>query len=198
LIDASGVENCEDTALPAGDSLPDWCVEPGEVYGAGSSGALDCCCEHVGSVSGQRALRSEPEKSAEGEWCQVEVLFDRVAWLDVGKATLTVCVRTPGPRGRRSETRTFKTTVGWLGGCGIGWSGPGDDRPRWSQRDLLEDAVLLPGRGHDHLAAQRRERQGGPGRKTDVRDADWIAPLVVHGCSAGRSCYRPRSAGCAC
>jgi transposase len=38
-----------------------------------------------------------------------------------------------------------------------------------------------------------------PGRKTDVRDADWIAPLVEHGCSAGRrSCYRPRSAGCAC
>jgi transposase len=41
----------------------------------------------------------------------VEVLYDRVAGLDVGNATLTVCVRTPGPRGRRSETRTFKTTA---------------------------------------------------------------------------------------
>jgi transposase len=45
----------------------------------------------------------------------MEVLYDRVAGLDVGKATLTACVRTPGPRGRRSETRTFKTTVGRCG-----------------------------------------------------------------------------------
>lgn len=40
----------------------------------------------------------------------MEVLFERVAGLDVGKATLTVCVRTPGPGGRRRvvETRTFR------------------------------------------------------------------------------------------
>jgi hypothetical protein len=30
---------------------------------------------------------------------EVEVLYDRVAGLDVGKATLTACVRTPGPAG---------------------------------------------------------------------------------------------------
>ena len=46
----------------------------------------------------------------------VEVLFERVAGLDIGKASLTVCVRTPGPGGRRSsETRTFKTTTRALG-----------------------------------------------------------------------------------
>lgn len=40
----------------------------------------------------------------------MEVLFERVAGLDVGKATLTVCVRTPGPRGnRRADMRTFST-----------------------------------------------------------------------------------------
>ena len=45
----------------------------------------------------------------------MEVMFDRVAGLDVGKESVTVCVRTPGPRGgRRSETRTFKTTTGSL------------------------------------------------------------------------------------
>jgi hypothetical protein len=43
------------------------------------------------------------------------VIFDRVAGLDVGKETVTVCVRTPGARGgRRSETRTFKTMFGSL------------------------------------------------------------------------------------
>src|SRR5687767_3452302 len=57
----------------------------------------------------------------------MEVMFDRVAGLDVGKETLTVCVRTPGPGGgRRSETRTFKTTTGssrvmrdWLVEAGV-------------------------------------------------------------------------------
>jgi hypothetical protein len=39
----------------------------------------------------------------------VEVLFERVTGLDVGKASVTVCVRMPGPRGRRSEVRTFAT-----------------------------------------------------------------------------------------
>jgi transposase len=43
----------------------------------------------------------------------MEVMFDRVAGLDVGKESVTVCVRTPGSRrGRHSETRTFKTMVG--------------------------------------------------------------------------------------
>ncbi len=40
----------------------------------------------------------------------MEVLFERVAGLDVGKAAVTVCVRTPGSGGRRaSEVRTFST-----------------------------------------------------------------------------------------
>ena len=45
----------------------------------------------------------------------MDVLYDRVAGLDIGKATLTVCVRVPGDRGRRlAQTRTFKTTTGSL------------------------------------------------------------------------------------
>ena len=45
----------------------------------------------------------------------MEVMFDRVAGLDVGKESVTVCLRTPGVRGRRhAETRTFKTTFGAL------------------------------------------------------------------------------------
>jgi hypothetical protein len=45
----------------------------------------------------------------------MEVMFDRVAGLDVGKDSVTVCIRTLDPRGcRRSETRTFKTVFGSL------------------------------------------------------------------------------------
>lgn len=57
----------------------------------------------------------------------MDVLFDRVAGIDVGKATLTVCVRTPGTgRKRNSETRTFRTMTrslvvmaDWLEECGV-------------------------------------------------------------------------------
>jgi len=41
----------------------------------------------------------------------VEVLVERCAGLDVGKADLKACVRVPGARGRRQEIRTFATTT---------------------------------------------------------------------------------------
>jgi hypothetical protein len=52
--------------LPTGDVLTHWCAKSGEVYGAGSSGALDRCCDHVGlsPVRGPsgRATRSSPAR----------------------------------------------------------------------------------------------------------------------------------------
>jgi hypothetical protein len=79
---------------------------------------LDCCRE-----STRVCVRAEvpPDRRGEtrvasraGRRDAMEVMFDRVAGLDVGKGSVTVCVRTPGSRGRRSETRTFKTTTGSL------------------------------------------------------------------------------------
>ena len=51
-----------------------------------------------GSVSRQRALRTTPCRSSTGGGISVEMLYERVTGLDIGKATLAVCVRTPGPR----------------------------------------------------------------------------------------------------
>ena len=78
--------------------------------------SLDCCYEHAGRVSWQRSLRTGAVRRwSPHRWREdvMEVMFDRVAGLDVGKESVTVCVRTPGSRrGRRSETRTFKTMTG--------------------------------------------------------------------------------------
>ena len=57
----------------------------------------------------------------------MDVLFDRVAGLDVGKKIVVVCVRTPGPGGKRvSQIRTFRTMTrslglmaDWLVECGV-------------------------------------------------------------------------------
>jgi len=53
--------------------------------------------------SGRRRCRC----ASRGEEIEMDVLVERVAGLDVGKAVVVVCVRTPGPDGRRvSETVT--------------------------------------------------------------------------------------------
>ena len=64
---------------------------------AGSSGASDCCCERVGLCPGRGPSGRRPPTVVREEVVVVEVLFERVAGLDVGKDTLTVCVRIPGP-----------------------------------------------------------------------------------------------------
>ena len=80
--------------------------------------SLDCCYEHAGLCPGRGP--SGPAPGGDGRLPEerrdvMEVMFDRVAGLDVGKETVAVCLRTPGPKGRRrAETRTFKTTTGSL------------------------------------------------------------------------------------
>jgi hypothetical protein len=68
LIAAPGDENCEDTPAAAGDVLTHWCVKPGDVYGAGSSGALlGCRCGRVG-LSAVRRPSGGRRMSRPGEW----------------------------------------------------------------------------------------------------------------------------------
>jgi hypothetical protein len=93
----------------------------------------------------------------------MEVMFDRVAGLDVGKETVTVCQRTPGPKGRRhAETRTFKTTTGllhimrdWLVEAGVTIAA------MESTSTYLQASLLLLGGGDGGLAAERRAHEGG-------------------------------------
>jgi transposase len=113
----------------------------------------------------------------------VEVLFDRVAGLDVGKERLTVCVRTPGLRGgRRSQTRTFKTTTGslhlmrdWLVEAGVSIAAMESTSAYWKPPFYcLEEVMEVWLLNAAHMKAV-------PGRKSDVRDAEWIAQLLEHG-----------------
>ena len=42
----------------------------------------------------------------------MEAVVERCAGIDISKADLKACIRTPGPRGgRRHEVRTFATTL---------------------------------------------------------------------------------------
>jgi transposase len=112
----------------------------------------------------------------------VEVLFERVAGLDVGKASVTVCVRTPGPRGRRSQTRTFATMSrslevlrDWLLANGVTIAAMESTATYWKAPFYcLEEVMEVWLLNAAHIKAV-------PGRKTDVRDAEWIAQLLECG-----------------
>jgi transposase len=113
----------------------------------------------------------------------MEVLFERVAGLDIGKASLTVCMRTPGPGGgRHSETRTFKTTTrslvlmrDWLTESGVTIAAMESTSTYWKGAFYcLEEVMEVWLLNAAHMKAV-------PGRKTDVKDAEWIAQLLEHG-----------------
>ena len=112
----------------------------------------------------------------------MEVLYPRCGGLDIHKRTVVACRVTPGPDGQPVKAiRTFGAMTAdllalgdWLaeGGCthvameatGVYW------KPIWN---LLEDAFVL-------LLVNARHVRQVPGRKTDVRDAEWLADLLRH------------------
>ena len=85
----------------------------------------------------------------------MEVLFERIAGLDIAKGSVTVCVRTPGAGGRRrGETRTFKTMTrslvvmrDWLVECGVTIAARGDQpEPACHRRAAVLEQRLERGR----------------------------------------------------
>jgi transposase len=113
----------------------------------------------------------------------MEVMFDRVAGLDVGKETVTVCLRTPGAKGRRhAETRTFKTTTGslrvmrdWLVEAAVSIAAMESTSAYWKAPFYCLEEVM------DVWLLNAAHMKAVPGRKSDVRDAEWIAQLLEHG-----------------
>jgi transposase len=113
----------------------------------------------------------------------MEVVYTRCCGLDVHKKMVVACLIVPNSLGQRSkEIRTFRTTTqellllrDWLAlaGCthlameatGVYW------KPVYN---VLDGAVEL-------LVVNARHIKTVPGRKTDVRDAEWIADLLQHG-----------------
>jgi transposase len=113
----------------------------------------------------------------------MERLFERCAGLDIHKDTVVACVRVPGENGgRRQETRTFGSTteqllvlLDWLRGWGVMLVGMESTGIYWRPvYYLLEDHMECWLLNAQHL-------RNVPGRKTDVRDAEWICQLVEHG-----------------
>jgi transposase len=113
----------------------------------------------------------------------VDRLIERCAGLDVHKDSIVACVRTPGEGSeRRQETRTFSTTTrgllqlhDWLASFGVTLVGMESTGVYWkAPYYLLEGDFACWLLNAHHLKAV-------PGRKTDMKDAEWICQLLEHG-----------------
>lgn len=113
----------------------------------------------------------------------MDVVVERCCGLDVHKDTVVACVRTPGRGGRRQQdTRTFGTMAAdllalrdWLVAMGVTLCGMESTGVYWKcVFYVLEDEV-------ECWLLNARHLRNVPGKKTDVKDAEWICQLVEHG-----------------
>jgi len=112
----------------------------------------------------------------------MEVLHPRCAGLDVHKKVVAACVITPGKR----EVRTFSTITSdllnlkeWLLECQVTQVAMESTGVFWKPiYNVLEDKFSL-------LLVNAQHIKNVPGRKTDVKDAEWIAEVTRHGLVRG-------------
>jgi transposase len=109
----------------------------------------------------------------------MEVLYQRCCGLDVHKKTVVACLITPDG----TQTRTFATFTrdilqlgDWLLAQGCQALAMESTGVYWKPF-----VNLLEGQGMELLVVNAAHLKAVPGRKTDVKDAEWIAELLQHG-----------------
>jgi len=113
----------------------------------------------------------------------MDVVHRRCAGIDISKTDVKVCVRTPGPgQRRRREVRTFTTMTvdllamrDWLLAEQVTVVGMEATGAYWKPVFYLLEHDM------DCWLLNARHMKAVPGRKTDVKDCEWIAQLVEHG-----------------
>lgn len=112
----------------------------------------------------------------------MRVVYERCCGLDVHKKAVVACVMTP----EGQETRTFGTMTQdllasseWLERWGVTHVAMESTGVYWKPLfNLLEDTFQV-------LVVNAHHIKAVPGRKTDMRDAEWIADLLRHGLVRG-------------
>src|SRR4051812_14682945 len=113
----------------------------------------------------------------------MEMIHARCCGLNLHKRTVVACLFVPGPTGKpQKEIRTFGTMTAdllqladWLTEAGCTHVAMESTGVYWKLiYNLLEDQFTL-------LLVNAQHIKAVPGRKTDVKDCEWIADLLRHG-----------------
>jgi len=113
----------------------------------------------------------------------MEVLYPRCCGLDVHQKSVVACLITP----KGKEVRTFKTMTsdllqlaGWIVAKGVTHVAMESTGVYWRPVYNVLEAL-----GLTLLVMNAQHIKAVPGRKTDVKDAEWIADLLRHRLVAG-------------
>ena len=109
----------------------------------------------------------------------MDIIIDKGCGLDVHKETVVACVMGSGIK---KEIRTFSAMTGdllrmkgWLTDLGITHVAMESTGPYWKPVfNILEDSFEV-------ILANARHIKNVPGRKTDVKDSEWICKLLRSG-----------------
>ena len=113
----------------------------------------------------------------------MDTIYQRCCGLDIHKKVVVACLITPGAKGRpHKEIRSFGTMTAdlleladWLTAAGCTHVAMESTGVYWKPiYNILEGSFEL-------LLVNARHIKAVPGRKTDVKDCEWIADLLQHG-----------------
>ena len=116
----------------------------------------------------------------------MQILNPRCCGLDVHKSSLTACILINESDRKERHVRRFGTMTGdvnelaaWLAAHGVGKLAMESTGVYWKPIwNLLEDRF-------DLLLVNAQHIKAVPGRKTDIKDCEWIAELLQHGLLRG-------------
>lgn len=113
----------------------------------------------------------------------MEVIYERCCGLDVHKDSIAACILI----GRKKEVRTFGTVtddlmglMDWVKENGVQCVAMESTGPYWKPVYNLLELEEIPA-----MVVNAQHIKAVPGRKTDVKDAEWIADLLQHGLLKG-------------
>ena len=125
----------------------------------------------------------------------MEVIIERACGMDVHKDSITACIMTP--KGKEIQTFSTKTVfllqlIDWIKehecthvameSTGVFW------------KPIVN---LLEAENIEFLVVNAQHMKAVPGRKTDVKDAEWIAKLTSSWTTQSKFHSRPKSTGTA-
>jgi hypothetical protein len=113
----------------------------------------------------------------------MDVLHERCAGLDVHQETVVCCVLISEPGGRcRKEFRTFGTMTGDLEALRDWLRDRGVSHVAMESTGVFWKPVYAVLEGHDEIVVGNAQHiRNVPGRKTDIKDAEWLGQLLRHG-----------------
>ena len=117
----------------------------------------------------------------------MEAILERCCGIDVHKKTITACLMVGKPHEKAQKTvKTFTTMTRDLSACKDWLKSQGCTHVALESTGIYWKPVFnILEESMEVILANARDIKNVPGRKTDVKDCEWIAQLLRHGLIKG-------------